>query len=231
MKSKPCGYWRLTEVAGSTAADSSGNHLNGEYDGNVAYYLPGPPGKGLSSDGSSSRAAHFASGRLHANVPSVGDKYSAEFWFWNGLPNDARAVTAYLLSRAADDKNEASGESLGIGGSAGTTGKLFFLSGDKLPSQSVALTTIEPRTWNHVAVVREGTQVRVYLNGKVEPEIAGDMSAGSSAASTDWHFAGRPDDSFSLEGKMSEAALYDRALTAKEVKRHYDAAAVSPTSH
>ena len=37
-------------------------------------------------------------------VPDVGDTYSVEFWFWNGLPNDARAVTGYLFSRSAEQR-------------------------------------------------------------------------------------------------------------------------------
>ena len=77
--------------------------------------------------------------------------------------------------------------------------------------------------------MRDGKKVRVYLNGKPEPEIAGELALAPNTARGEWLFAGSNDNSFNLEGKMSEAALYARALTAKEVKRHYDAAGVSPS--
>jgi putative membrane-bound dehydrogenase-like protein len=37
----------------------------------------------------------------HAPMPDLGKTYSVELWFWNGLPDDARAVTGYLFSRGS----------------------------------------------------------------------------------------------------------------------------------
>jgi len=230
MQSKPRGYWRLTEVAGNLAADSSGNHLDGEYDGNVAHYLPGPTGKGMHAGDATSRAAHFASGRLHARVPGIGHTYSAEFWFWNGLPYEARRINAYLFSRTADGKNVKSGDCLGIGGVGLAAGELFFSGDSNVTGELAGGMQIERRTWNHIVLVRDGMQVRVYLNGKIVPEFGGSVTAASDVANAEWSFAGRAGDSVCLEGKMSEVALYDRALFDDEVKRHYDAA-LSPSSN
>lgn len=38
-------------------------------------------------------------GEVTAELPELGDTYSLECWVWNGLPNDARAVTGYFFSR------------------------------------------------------------------------------------------------------------------------------------
>src|SRR5262249_13799719 len=37
LKSKPRAYWRLAEMAGDVAADSSGHHIDAHYEGDVAY--------------------------------------------------------------------------------------------------------------------------------------------------------------------------------------------------
>jgi hypothetical protein len=229
-QSKPRGYWRLNEVAGSSAFDASGRHLEGKYDDNIAHYLPGPPGDGLSANGMPSRSTHFAGGRMRADVPDVGAAYSVEFWFWNGLPNDARGVTAYLFNRGGTSQSSTSGDCFGIGGSRGAAGKLFFSNGDNSSRNLEGRTTIEPRSWNHIALVREGKEVRVYLNGESRPEIEGELPVASSAAGNEWFFAGNGDNSSNLEGKMSEVALYSRALTADEVGRHYRAAQISATN-
>src|SRR3954447_1687651 len=62
LKSKPSGYWRLGEIAGNVAADSSGEDRDAHYEDFIARYLPGPTQKGFAAEGQASRAAPFASG-------------------------------------------------------------------------------------------------------------------------------------------------------------------------
>jgi hypothetical protein len=159
LNSKPRGYWHLAEIAGNTAADISGNHLDAHYESGVAHYLPGPSGKGLSAGGQESRSAHLAGGRVEANVPGVDDAYSIEFWLWNGLANDAR-VTGYLFSRSSNGNDKARGDQLAIiGGKSGAAYLLFSNSIER--SATLEGRPIELRTWNHVVLVRDGHQVRM----------------------------------------------------------------------
>ena len=225
LQSKPRGYWRLWDLGGNAAADASGNQSSALYEDGVARYLPGPPGQGFSEDARPSRAAHFAGGRVRADVPNIPNMYSIEMWFWNGLPNDARSVTGYLFSRGPDHDDQARGDHLGIGGSKFAQGRLFFSNGKQLNERIEGQTTIEPRTWNHVALVRDGNKVRVYLNGHTDPEIAGQASINPLPTNNDWSFGGRNDAFANLEGKLSELAMYDRALTPEEVARHCQSAA------
>jgi hypothetical protein len=223
LRSKPIGYWRLAEIGGNNAVDTSGNHHDAHYEDVVAHYLPGPTGKGMSADGQSSRSAHIVGGRVRSDVPVEGYRYSVEFWFWNGLPNDTRPVTGYLFSRGPNKDSQGHGEHLGIGGKSGATGNLFFASGSAHEVLE-GRTMIEPKTWSHVVLVRDGGRVRVYLNGHAELEIDGGAAPEPQAASTECNFGGQPDASSSLEGKLSEAAIYDRVLTPAEVTDHYQAA-------
>ncbi len=189
-----------------------------------AHYLPGPPGKGYAPSGQLSRSAHFAGGRLRAQLSDVGDTYSVEFWFWNGLPNDARPVTGYLFSRGPNHDRQARGDHLGIGGTKNSSGRLIFFNGSAPDQILDGHSTIEPKTWNNIVLVRNGPKVLVYLNGRDAPEIVGLSGTDRSTISNEWFFGGRNDNFANLEGKLSEVAIYDRQLAPIEVMHHYDAA-------
>jgi hypothetical protein len=226
LKSKPLGYWRLAEIGGNTASDISGNHLDARYEDGIAHYLPGPTGKGLSADGQSSRSAHIAGGRVRADVPGVDKNYSVEFWFWNGMPSNVREFRGYLFGRSANKEDETSGDQLGIRGGKTGPGHLFFSNSILRNATLDGHTAIEPKTWNHVVIVRDGDTVRVFLNGQTKPEMHGGSPADPQATGTAWFFGGRNDGTSGLEGKLSDVAIYNRVLTADEVANHYQAAGV-----
>jgi hypothetical protein len=242
LASKPCAYWRLCDMSGNIANNLvTSNQANattpllpsGEdrresapptihtapaiaiYESGYAHYLAGPPGNGLSNHGETSHATHFAGGRLHAHVPSVSGDFSVELWLWNGLPNDARPVTGYLFSHGPTQ--------LGIGGTEFAGGHLFISSEREPGKRQEGHTKIEPRSWNHLALVRESNNVRIYLNGLPEPEIIGEIK-NAAPSNDDWFFAGRNDKIATFEGKLSDVAVYDRALTPIEIAQHTKAA-------
>lgn len=237
MAAKPVAYWRFEELTVPRAADSTphGNHAT--YEDGVALYLPGPG----SGDGTSptpqltssrfsgehqiNRAAHFAGGGVKATLPKLGETYSAEMWFWNGLENNTRPVTGFLFARGPDHNAEAIGDHLGIGGTqlSGHAGKLIFSTGNKLNQILVGRTVIERRTWHHVVLVRDGAKVTVYLDGNRESEISAE---GASVLGEKWleiFIGGRNDNVANFEGKLDEVAIYDRALSSEEVAAHYKA--------
>jgi hypothetical protein len=234
LKSKPAGYWRLHELAGNIALDSSGNKQNAVFAGNVAHYLPGPTGSGFADAGQPSRATHLAGGSLHAIAPNLGNTYTAEFWFWNGLPNDARAITANLFSRTTAGDENIARDCLRLTGKQGQPGHLQFTDADasnSAPTDSLqSHTTIEPRTWNHIALVRKGSDISVYLNGNASPELTGHIATSSKPA-PDLYFGGRKNDPNTLEGKITECAVYDRPLSPAEIAAHYQAAGVHQNQH
>ena len=198
LASKPSAYWRLGEFSGTTAADSVGRTPALLEDG-IALHLDGPP---LAGSKGQNRAPHLAGGRIRADVAFA----TVEFWFWNGLPNDARAVTGWLASR---------GGSLGIGGTEkpDLTGRLFF---ESLPGK----TDIPVKTWHHLVLSREGGDIRVFLDGRLEIE----GKAGGVPTEGPLWLGGRADGAASFEGRIDEAAVYSRALSAKEAAAHFKAA-------
>jgi len=209
LASRPLAYWRLGESSGQRALDAAGRH-HAHYEDGIAFHLPGPQSQNFSA-GEVNRSPHFAGGRLTTPAGPRGGAYTVEFWFWNGLPADARAVTGYLFSLSGDE--------LSIGGTEEAAGKLLFSRTEKKLAGSAE---VGLRTWNHVAVTREGRRVQVYLNGNATPEISGEFDGQHSRGRL--LIGGREDNFCNFEGKIDEVALYGRALTAGEIAGHYKAA-------
>jgi hypothetical protein len=212
LAAKPLAYWRMDEYSGPTALDCTGHGHHGQYEDLIAFYLPGPEGDKFSAD-KINRCALFAGGRMRARAVPLGDRYTVSLWFWNGFPPDARAVTGYLFSRGPSGER---GDYLGIGGTDGAQGKLFFCNDDG--EKGIVLTGqtgISMRTWTHVVLVRQGARIRVYLNGK--PEITGESPLQYRADFDTLYVGGRCDGQFCFEGRIDEVAVYDRPLTSDQI--------------
>jgi len=216
---KPLAYWRLEEMSIPTARDVMGKH-DATFEKGVALYLDGI---------AQGRAAHFAGGRVRAKVP-LGDNSTVALWLWNGLPHEARAVTGYAFSRGPDGDKAARGEHLGIGGSfrGDLTGKLILFNGNERGEVLAGRTTLTLRAWHHVVLVREGGKVRVHLDGRAEPEIAGDFAHTVPTGDDTVFIGGRNDGILGFEGKLDEVAIFPRALAAAEIAALYQASAMTP---
>ncbi|MGA1236382.1 MAG: PVC-type heme-binding CxxCH protein [Limisphaerales bacterium] len=238
LESRPEAYWRLEDMDFPAAKDTAGQHA-GRFEPGVALYLPGAddrqgfqpnklPAPNNFSGLEINRAVHFAGGRMRATIPLPED-YSIEFWVWNGLPADTREVTGYAYSRGHDGDPAAKGEHLGIGGTydPGLAGKLILFNGNEQNRLLVGHTTLAFRAWHHLTLVREGTRVRVHLDGQPTPEIEGELELPLPPNTETLFFGGRNDNLFNLEGKLDEISVYLRALAPGEIAAHYRASGLS----
>jgi hypothetical protein len=238
LEATPLAYWRLNEIVVPIARDATGEGRDAVYEDGVALYLPGvgsgtgrlPEPRLVPSNFSGkqiNRAAHFAGGRVRASLPTLGRTYSVELWLWNGLPSDARAVTGYVFSRGLDGDQAARGEHLGIGGTHRTneTGRLLVFNGNERNQVLVGRARLALRDWHHVVFVRDGRKVTVYLDGA--QDLSGELD-NTVPERAPVFIGGRCDNFANFEGKVDEAAVFSRVLSAQEVSAHFKAGGVSP---
>ncbi|MBE2287644.1 MAG: neutral/alkaline non-lysosomal ceramidase N-terminal domain-containing protein [Prosthecobacter sp.] len=214
---KPLAYWRLNEFTGPVAADATAHGHHATYERDVAYYLEGPKSGHFCAQGAVNRAPHLVGARIRTRLESLGDHYTVSMWCWNGMPNDGRDISGWLFSRGHDHSLGVFGDHLGVGGKAGHTGKLIFFSGSDLAEVAAGKTEIPRWQWQHIALVRDGEKVRVYLNGGLEIETSARIDAFTPLG--ECFFGGRSDQDSSWEGRVDEIAVFDRALGAADVAK------------
>jgi len=217
LAAKPSAYWRFSEMVPPSALDATGKGGDARYEGAVALFLPGPASPEFSG-AQENRAVHFAGGWLNTQVRPRSETYTVELWFWNGIPAGIRDVTGVLFAHGRLQ--------LVLGGRGEQAGRLVC-------GTATGTTPIALRTWYHVAFVRQGSNLTVFLNGNQQPELAGEVASpaakGPSSgelASAALSIAGAPASTATFEGKIDEVAVYDRVLRAEEIAEHFAAAGV-----
>ncbi len=214
VAAKPLAYWRLDEMSGPRARDQVSSR-DGFYEPGVVFFLEGAESQQFNLEGQVNRAAHFAGGRMRARLGDLPATYSVSLWIWNGMPNDGREVAGWLYSRGNDFGRPDAAEQLGVGGTSAHTGKLILQLGSQ-PAVG-GQTELERWTWNHVLLVRDESAVRVYLNGKAEPEIEVAVDAAAPQWADELFFGGSSAGGFNWEGKLDEIAVFPRAVDPSEL--------------
>jgi hypothetical protein len=211
----PIGYWRLGDASGTTMTDSSGNARNGTYANTPTLGTTGL----LTSD--SDTAVTFASASSQsASVPDDNSmdgltNFTVEAWI---KPNTVSG-TPIILSRDGSTSRQFQFRL--------NAGKLEFIDLATVVTASSAV-TLTTGTVYHVAAVRNGTDIRLYVNGSLTgtpPTSTGAMLSSSRVLEV----AVRVGANF-FNGVIDEIAVYGSALSATRIAAHYTAGtAVSVT--
>jgi outer membrane protein assembly factor BamB len=214
----PAAYYRLDD-SGSTAADDSGNGLNGTIGGSVT---EGVPGLLLTSNDTAVSLPGQASAAGTVMVPSnsllqPASAVSLEAWLrFPSAPATFTVPVAY-----GSDASYAPYD-------------FYFSSGTKLSAQFdlntgvlvvTSPTVLQPNATYHVVSTYDGTTGRLYLNGALAASVAKSgtivnyqsrygLAIGDDAGLSDPPFRGTAD----------EVAVYaGTALSATQVQSHYNA--------
>jgi len=210
-------HWQFDEGSGTTAYDSAGTNDGTTYG---ATWTTGQIYSALSFDGVDDYVA------LPDNEPVWLPQYNFTLSIWVYFERDPGPPGEWILdlnwSSSANpdyDQGYAMGRNsngqISFGMNTTTTPHQYLSTGDVLAKD----------TWYHVVAVRDGTTQAIYMNG--EPNVSRTCSPDPI------DFVGGYDDdrvnigrlttnigtAFHLEGKIDEFLIYDRALSAEEIRQ------------
>jgi concanavalin A-like lectin/glucanase superfamily protein len=190
----PSSYWRLDEAAGSTAKDLVGGHAASAH-GGVTFGVPGA----LLNDRDTAVRFNGADGRI--DLGSMNSPRTVELWMKapaqtkeTPLFSNRNALQQYLY--------------LGMLLRIPHVFDSFGLFGG---------TTLANNRWHHVVFTYSGITGKIYVDGRLDgentwirPEGEADASLGFDVALPD-HF----------KGSIDDVAVYDHALTDRQVQQHF----------
>ena len=236
LADRPTGYWRLEETAGTNVAyDSTGNGNSWNYRTTSNVSRTGTGNDlgprpydflGMPAD----NKAPSLTGQT-SYLGSVGDllsgqnNYTAEMWIRPGTNTERPGVGDYLLHRGPTSPSS-KGDFWGISSTGTTYTSLYFYDGTSSERGETLLTT---DAWHHVAMVREGNDIRLYLNGA--EEFSATMPATNNFSDGLWAFGGRLDlDQQWFSGNIDEIAIYGSVLSPDDIRAHYLAGVPEPST-
>ncbi len=208
------GYWKLDETAGTTAYDFSGNGKNGTYV-NTPASTTGKIGGALLFNGT------------NQNVGSINT---------SALPSGTSAVSMFAWIKTSTTTRETA---VSYGGSA--TGQAATLNVNEFAANGHFYidfygnyldsgVTVNDGLWHLVGFTLAGstTSITMYVDGAAYSGTLGgipNILAGTNMQIGRWVTAGAGDTSpYYFSGSIDEVKIYNRVLSATEVKNIYNAA-------
>lgn len=200
------GWWRFDEGSGTSAADGSGWGAHGALSGGAAW-TSGAMGGAVSLDGADDRVTvpHGAGIDLGAG----GADFSVAFWI--NLRAGATGNWRAVMHKGAANMQRTFGvwmrpESNALHARVSTTA-----SDDEGIDAS---SPIPVGSWTHVALVKEGASLRLYVNGALDREVT---LAGTTVSNTGALAIGDDDWSDATACWLDDLRAYRRALSGDEV--------------
>jgi hypothetical protein len=194
------GWWKFDETSG-TVSDSSGNGYDGTLINGASRWNAGKFGRTLYLDG----IDDFVS------LPNILDPSATNFTAstWVKLDLDSSFGTRQvILQQEGGGSQWLFRESL--------TGKLGTYVGSALLSTG----TILPGNWTHVAVVRSGTTIALYINGIKDSTATGTPVPSTSPMRIGQHKTPETTNE-EWQGMIDDLRIYDKALSDNEILSLY----------
>jgi hypothetical protein len=196
------GAWSFDESSGSTVSDSSGHGNDGTITGAQRTSV-GVAGGALAFDGTDDRVEIPDSASL-----DLSEGMTVEGWV---RPNVLAGGARPLAVKEDDDDEPLWG--LDAANTGGLPSGQAFTDVARSAHGSTKVAPVP--TWTHLATTYDGTQIRLYLNGRLVGSAAqrGPLATGPGPLRIG---AGAWGERF--DGLIDEVRVYDRALTAGEIR-------------
>ncbi|MCX6924138.1 MAG: hypothetical protein NT154_13145, partial [Verrucomicrobia bacterium] len=215
-------HWTFDETSGTTAADSTANALTAtlnNFPGDTTTWVPGQIGGALAFDGASQQYANVTGFVQATNTLTL------SAWVWASTRTDRMSIVDSY------GQNSIGQFRFGVSSAAlrPLTGLVVQQSGTAAGNPDV--NPIPVGVWEHVALVADGTTVRLYLNGTQVATAAYNGTIKNPSGVANMFIGARiADDGVSLNGtkgywsgKMDDLGMWTRGLTSAEILAIYAA--------
>ena len=204
------GWWKFEEASG-TLYDQSDYHNNGTSYNGVLYQQPGREGYSLGFDGVNDFVVVGSTGRP-TNTFSFGG------WLKTSVTHEIEAESASgtggtANQRYAFEPQHGGDLNAGAGLSVGTNGISVYEHGSNYMPATAVYSAEIGSGWNHIMVVYSNRRPTIYLNGRA---VRTGLSGPRAIVYAPIQLGGMAYGYFA--GQMDEVRIYNKALSAAEVK-------------
>ena len=200
------GYWNFDEGKGDIVKDLSGNGNDGTIHGAVA--TAGKIGQALSFDGVND---YVTVGNI-ASLNFAGD-FTIEAWIY------PKGLGGY---QTIAGKQNIAGSSKKEYGFYTSVNSLYFVANDGSGDDGKveANITISNNKMYHIVGVRDNNVIKMFVNGVQQDDTA--LTSGSVGDDYPFRIGTRATLTLFFNGIIDEVKVYNRALSAQEIKHFYD---------
>jgi hypothetical protein len=233
MAGSPVGFWRLNETTTNQPAlniGSLGVAANGQFLGAVTNNQAGPHPPAFAGFDVTNNASRFNGSNARVDIPysaalNPSGPFTIECWVNPATLVSTQSPVAAMFASGSGRR----GFALYRNGSVqwefrlGNDSGIIAQAGGGMPQSNV---------WTHLVGVYDGVNARLFVNGL---EVAAPLLSGAYAPNTNaplrmGAFSSTPPQDY-FNGLVDKVALYDTALAAEDIARHFDNAATGATNY
>ncbi|WP_457254535.1 PKD domain-containing protein [Pedococcus sp. P5_B7] len=214
----PDQFWRLDETSGSSVLDSSSSGQDGTVLAGVTWGAAGSPASAVNRAATLNGSSGAIVGRETSTSPKT---YSTELWFKTNTTRGGRLIGF----------GNSSSTTLSASGTADrqicmlNNGRLQFGTSGAVRNLAETTTSFNDNAWHHVVATQGADGMKLYVDGL---QVASNTATDAASYVGYWRVGGDRcyggQTSNYLAGTVDEAAVYATALTAAQVRSHFEAA-------
>jgi len=218
------GYWNFDEGTGQMAYDNSDNNNDGTLGGSSSIETSDPvwiiPTSPPSQGGVKGSALSFDGVDDYVDCGSddslkMTDAVTISLWLKTTQTGRADPVTRWPNSSPYPGY----GLSISNGWGGCSTGQIGIWVGDITDRYLCSNTAVNDGNWHYIVGTYDGTTAKMYIDGVLDN--SGARTNGLSS-DTSLYFALHQDGSSRFDGLIDEVRIYNRALSAEEIRYHYN---------
>ncbi|MGG1515487.1 LamG-like jellyroll fold domain-containing protein [Paenibacillus oryzisoli] len=214
-KLSPLAYYQLNESTGTAAADVTGNTYTGTLVANSGGTLGWNPTGGINNSGALEIAPTGSNtyGNYYVSIPNLFNPAATDFtltaWVKLAASTGVGSTQTIFAQEGSTGRNMLYRDA--------STGRLNSFLGGVTITSAKAITTGE---WTHVALVKSGGTITLYINGAVDATAAATPESSTGNFRIGAHKTPNTGNA-NWNGAMDEVQIFNQALTPASVQNIY----------